>query len=347
MYKLVAEAYGLVHAAQRLKTLDTCIDAASIPQHVKALRPFVNSYRYLNLGIPGDDLSKALFYLVDLVKGAFLIDVHLLNKSYSELLKKSASLEHLYKIIGNFDLAISIASLKSDALLSTCSPLLISENKILNFTEAIHPLVEDCVPNSFSLTGKSAFITGSNMSGKSTFLRMVLINSILAQTLFICFAKSFSSTLLKSFSSIKIDDDLLEGSSYFFKEVEIMKHMADQISLPANNLFIIDEVFKGTNTVERISLAKALLHFLNNPANMVIASSHDLELIQLLSADFEMFHFTETIKDNSLYFDHTIKSGALKTTNAIKIIEMEKFPQAIIDEAYQMTKEFKAGNLLQ
>ena len=85
---------------------------------------------------------------------------------------------------------------------------------------------------------------------------------------------------------------------------------------------------------------------MNSPTSIVIASSHDLELIQLLSADFEMFHFSETIKNDSLHFDHTIKSGALKTTNAIKIIEIEKFPQAVIDEAYETTREFKTGNFL-
>ena len=98
--------------------------------------------------------------------------------------------------------------------------------------------------------------------------------------------------------------------------------------------------------MERISLAKAVLEFLNKNDNIVIASSHDLELIELLSKDFEMFYFTETIKDNYLNFDHTIKPGSLKTTNAIKIIEIENYPQSIIDEAYKMTREYKPGTFL-
>lgn len=181
------------------------------------------------------------------------------------------------------------------------------------------------------------------MSGKSTFLRTVLINSILAQILYICFAESYAASFLKPFSSITIEDDLLEGSSYFFEEVEIIKVMTEQVSVSANNLFVIDETFKGTNTLERISLAKAVLEFLNKNDNIVIASSHDLELIELLSKDFEMFYFTENIHENSLNFDHTIKPGFLKTTNAIKIAEIENFPQLIIDQAYKMTKEYKAG----
>jgi DNA mismatch repair ATPase MutS len=340
-FNMAGEVYGLIKCAERLQKTDTIIDSASIPEHLKSLNSFVNSYRFLNLGIPADDLSKAFFYLIELAKAAFLIDVHLLNRCYSQILQESDSIEELYKFIAEFDTAISIASLKSDTGFTTCTPVLISENKVLKFTNAIHPLIENCIPNSFSLENKSAFITGSNMSGKSTFLRTVLINSILAQTLFVCFAERYSSSFIKPFSSIKIEDDLLEGSSYFFKEVEIMKEMTEQISLPSRNIFIIDEVFKGTNTVERISLAKAILNFLNTSENIVIASSHDLELIELLSADFEMFHFTETIKDDHLNFDHTIKAGALKTTNAIKIVEIENFPESIIEEAYKMTHELK------
>ena len=339
-YRTLSEVYGLIKAAQRLEKIDTIIDSTSIPKNLKSLKSFVKNYRFLNFGIPGDDLSKALFYFLELIKACFLTEIHLLNNSYFQILKEKESLKKLYQFIGEFDVAISTASLKSDKRFITCIPNLIEEKKTLKFTNAIHPLIDDCIPNSFSLEDKSAFITGSNMSGKSTFLRTILINSILAQTLYFCFAETYTSSFIKPFSSIKIDDNLLEGSSFFFKEVEIIKQMTEQIS-SANNLFIIDEIFKGTNTIERISLAKAVLHFLNNSENMVIASSHDLELIELLSSDFEMVHFTETIKENQLIFDHTIKAGSLKTTNAIKIVEIENFPKSIVDEAYKMTREFK------
>ncbi len=342
-YQSVGEIYGLIKAAQRLQKTDTIIDGASIPEHLKSLKPFVKNYGLLNFGIPADDLTKAMFYILELIKACFLLELHLLNKSYLQIINQSESLKKLFEYVGEFDLAISVASLKSDTSFTTCIPDLISENKILKFTNATHPLIENCVPNSFSLAHQSAFITGSNMSGKSTFLRTILINSILAQTLYLCFAESYTASFLKPFSSITIEDDLFEGSSYFFTEVEIVKEMTEQVSLSPNHLFVIDETFKGTNTLERISLAKAVLEFLDNNENIVIASSHDLELIELISKDFELYYFTETIKDNYLKFDHTIKPGFLKTTNAIKIIEIEKYPQTIIDEAYRMTKEYKAG----
>ncbi len=345
-YQSVREIYGLIKAAQKLQKTGTIIEGTFIAEPLKSLKPFVKNYRFLNFGIPGDDLTKALLYFLELLKACFLLELHLLNNSFSQIINQRESLKELFKYIGKFDSAISMASLKSDTRFTTCIPELISENKILKFTNATHPLIEKCVPNSFSLQHQSAFITGSNMSGKSTFLRTVLINSILAQTLYLCFADSYTASFLKPFSSITIEDDLLDGSSYFFTEVEIVKKMTEQVSLSANHLFVIDETFKGTNTLERISLAKAVLEFLNKNDNIVIASSHDLELIELISKDFELYYFTETIKDNYLNFDHTIKPGFLKTTNAIKIIEIENYPQIIIDEAYKMTKEYKAGNFV-
>ena len=337
----VKEVYGLIKACRKLYKTDTNISGNILPTSLSYFRSFERRYQVLNMGIPDDDLSKVLFYMIEMVKSIFLFDIHLLNGSYQKVVNGVKPLKELYQYIGQLDTAISTASLKCDKTIQLCSPMFTSESKILKITKAVHPLIENCVPNSICLESKSAFITGSNMSGKSTFLRTVLINVLLAQTLYISFSESFLGTLAKPFSSITIEDDLLEGSSYFFTEVALIKTMSAQISRGTNNLFVIDEVFKGTNTVERISLAKAILKFLNNNTNIVIASSHDLELIEFLTPDFEMFYFSETIEGHQLQFDHTIKPGSLKTTNAIRIVEMEKYPKRVVEEAYEMAKKLR------
>lgn len=145
-------------------------------------------------------------------------------------------------------------------------------------------------------------ITGSNMSGKTTFLRTVMINSILAQTLYTCFAEEFNAPILKQFSSIRIDDSLLEGKSYYYEEVNIMASLIEEAKSGNQNLFILDEVFKGTNTVERIASAKAILSYLNGGNNIVIVSTHDIELSALLNQEYDLYHFTETIEDQQLHF---------------------------------------------
>ncbi|UJP64720.1 MutS-related protein [Mongoliitalea daihaiensis] len=199
-----------------------------------------------------------------------------------------------------------------------------------------HPLIEDCVKNDLTIDGKSILITGSNMSGKSTFLRTLAINSILAQTIYTCFADNFSTPLLKQFSSIRIDDNLLDGKSYYFQEVNIMSSLLSQVTLPNQNLFLLDEVFKGTNTVERIAAAKSILSYLNRNDNIVIVSTHDIELAEMLKKEYDLYHFTETINENKLHFDHTLKEGPLKTSNAIRILEQSGYPEEVIAEAKKL-----------
>ncbi len=176
------------------------------------------------------------------------------------------------------------------------------------------------------------------MSGKTTFLRTIIINSILAQTIYTCFAEKFETPILKQFSSIRIDDSLLEGTSYYLEEVNTMASLVKEVASPDQNLFILDEVFKGTNTIERIASAKAILSYLNRNDNIVIVSTHDIELSKMLEKEFDLYHFVETIENNEFRFDHKLKPGPLKTRNAIRILEISNYPKEIIDEAEQISK---------
>ncbi|MGY0406951.1 MAG: MutS-related protein [Polaribacter sp.] len=110
-------------------------------------------------------------------------------------------------------------------------------------------------------------------------------------------------------------------------------------------LFILDEIFKGTNTVERISGGKAILSFLNKKQHTVLVSTHDIELTELLEEDnFALFHFSEQIKEDALLFDHKIKKGKLKTRNAIKILDLYEYPPEIITEAKHIEFSYFSPN---
>jgi DNA mismatch repair ATPase MutS len=180
-------------------------------------------------------------------------------------------------------------------------------------------------------------LTGSNMSGKTTFIRTVAINSILAQTLNCCFAKSYNAPFYKIYSSIRITDDLLENTSYYLQEVLTVKELIDASNDKSPCLFVLDEIFKGTNTIERISGGKAILSYLNKINHTVLVSTHDIELTALLEKDnYDLYHFSEQIENNNLFFDHKIKAGKLKTRNAIKILDLYKYPSEIIKEAKEI-----------
>jgi DNA mismatch repair ATPase MutS len=107
------------------------------------------------------------------------------------------------------------------------------------------------------------------------------------------------------------------------------------------NLFIMDEVFKGTNAVERIAAAKAILSYLNRFENIVMVATHDVELAQMLSEEYDQYHFTETIQDGKLVYDHTIHPGVLKSKNAIRFLELSGYPTEIIAEARELTSLFQ------
>jgi hypothetical protein len=315
-----------------------------IENSISILKAFQQKLTLINFdnrsGIQAE-LSQLGTYLTELIKAALLIEVFTLYRIAKELENKKSSIQILFNYVGNIDSSISIASLRAGTL-KTCIPTLTSHSKELYVKSIYHPLIADCVKNDLSVKNKSILITGSNMSGKSTFLRTLMINSILAQSIYTCFADEFTSPILKQFSSIRIDDSLFDGKSYYFQEVSIMASLLEQVELTHQNLFVLDEVFKGTNTIERIATAKAILSYLNRKANIVIVSTHDIELADMLEKEFDLYHFTETVENNELHFDHSIKSGQLRTSNAIKILELSNYPADVITEARLISTTLRA-----
>jgi hypothetical protein len=310
----------------------------SIEDSIITLKSFQQRVALINLDNGSgmqSELSMLATYLTEVLKALFLIEVFALYKITSDLENKKNSIQALFTYVGNIDCSISIASLRAGEE-KTCIPTLVSPSKELFTRNLYHPLIKDCVKNDLSIMNKSILITGSNMSGKSTFLRTLTINSILAQTIFTCFADEFTSPILHQYTSIRIDDDLFDGKSFYFEEVNVTASLLEQVDSSHQNLFVLDEVFKGTNTVERIAAAKAILSYLNRKDNIVVVSTHDIELVDMLDHEYDLYHFTETVENNELHFDYHIKEGQLRTRNAIKILELANYPADIVREARQI-----------
>ena len=280
-----------------------------------------------------DNEFAAFFWIIiELVKIQFNLEYIIFFSFIDSINKEKESIENMFLFIGEIDAAISMASLKSDKY-SICTPTFTKTKQIVS-KEIYHPLIVNCIANDLKLIDKSMLLTGSNMSGKTTFIRTIAINSILAQTLNICFAKEYSAPFFKLYSSIRISDDILEGTSYYLEEVMTIKEFIEASKEDESHLFILDEIFKGTNTIERISGGKAILSFLNKQNHTVLVSTHDIELTTLLeNYNFELYHFSEQIENDELLFDHKLKRGKLKTRNAIKILELYNYPNEIIKDA--------------
>jgi DNA mismatch repair ATPase MutS len=283
------------------------------------------------------DIEAAYWFLIEVFKMVFLLEPILLYNSLENLRNSQKDLETVYRFVGEVDLCVSIASLHHEGT-AFCVPLLNNTDNKFTFENLCHPLIVNCVANSLT-TEKSMLITGSNMSGKTTFMRAIGLNYISGISLNTCFASSATLPNAKLLSMIRIEDDVTEASSYFFKEMKTMRSILSEVQATPFSIVLVDELFKGTNTVERIAISKAVLSFLSNQACQIFVSTHDLELADLLESEFELGYFSEVIEKDKLVFDFKLKKGIPPQRNAIRILELHGFPPEIIALSNEIVNE--------
>ncbi|WP_225865794.1 MutS-related protein [Dyadobacter aurulentus] len=289
------------------------------------------------------EIGQFVEYFIELIKALFLIEPVLLFATLRMLDSRRKDIGNVYHFVAGIDVALSVMNLRESVPYS-CEPTIGANNSKLIIREVYHPLIFEGVANDISLDPKSALLTGSNMSGKTTFIRTVGINAILGQTINTCLAEEFIMPFIKIHSSIRISDDLLSDKSYYFEEVSAVKQLLEESKSGACNLFLLDELFKGTNSVERIAVGKSVLSYLGQAGNFVLVSTHDRELADYLTETFAIYHFTEVINGNDIRFDYKIKPGKLATTNAIRILELNNYPPEVVHEALRLSAEMKVGN---
>jgi DNA mismatch repair ATPase MutS len=285
------------------------------------------------------DMEAAYWFLLELIKIVFLLEPLLLFSSLEVFRNKTKDIENAYRFVGEVDMIISIASLRH-GLANYCLPEISNQNYRVYFEDLLHPLVPNCVANTVT-SKKSILLTGSNMSGKTTLIRAIGLNIISGITLNTCYASSAKFSNSKLFSVIRIEDDLTNSSSYFFQEVNAIKNIIEQAMEETSSIILLDELFKGTNTVERIASAKAILSFLAKHNCQIFVSTHDIELTSMLQQEFELFHFSETVEGSKIEFDYKMKSGIPENGNAIRILEINGFPESIVTEAKNLALKIK------
>jgi DNA mismatch repair ATPase MutS len=283
------------------------------------------------------DYDAFVWGLLEIFKIFFLLEPLLLFGVLKRLNTKRREIENVFNFVGQVDVLMSIASLRN-GLKTFCLPVVNEETNNISATQIYHPLIEECVPNNINVSDKSILLTGSNMSGKTSFIRTIGLNVITGLTINTCFAQSITISRIRIYSAIRISDDLMNDKSYYFEEVLTIKEMIEKSENGKPNLFLLDEIFKGTNTVERISAGKAVLSSLSKNNNMVFVSTHDIELTDLLASEFELFHFSEIIENKNIDFDYKLKDGKLKNRNAIRILQINDYPENIIREAIELSK---------
>ncbi|MGA9293079.1 MAG: hypothetical protein WBV81_10800 [Ignavibacteriaceae bacterium] len=208
------------------------------------------------------------------------------------------------------------------------------DENIFDAKNIAHPLIpfQKTVPNDFriNIRGEVIIITGSNMSGKSTFLKTIGMNLALAFSGSVVNAASLSTGLFRIFTSINITDSVIDGISYFYAEVKRLKNLLTELNKESTVpiFFLIDEIFKGTNNKERLIGSQSYIKALAGKNCTGIISTHDLELIKLEDEIPGIFnyHFKEEIIDSKMLFKYKIIKGPSPTTNALKIMKLEGLP---------------------
>jgi MutS-like protein len=275
-------------------------------------------YEYLNL-----------LFLFDI--NAFVFGTHAIEKS-------RGLLREIFDAIGYIDMVQSIVMWRR-SLASWTAPTMTAPGKRLEVRGLFHPLLAQPVSNSIQIDNTSVLITGSNMSGKTTFIRTLGVGAVLAQSLNTVCAEAWTGPFLSVRSSIARSDSLLDGKSQYFAEIESVLTLIRSRDEQRQHLFLLDELFRGTNTIERVAAASAVLSYLNNGQDIVVVATHDLELLELLGGNYQPYHFREQVAGGQISFDFLLRSGASSTRNAIEMLKLKGYPDSIVTHALKVVNE--------
>ena len=328
--------------SQGLLYLRNIIISAKKIQEIKhpALEEYNNKIKELLKELKGIDSATRPIQLANTGGGVFevltipfLLEETAFYRIASLLDEKREYILDLYYLIGEIESYMSIASYKEEIKEKYTKPKFI--NKVgINIVDGIHPLIKDAVPNSINFEKRGIVLTGTNMAGKSTFLRMIGLNIIFAQTFNFTLTKKYEACFFNIVSSISTSDDVTLGKSYYMAEAEALLRIIKALDLDLPVFCPIDEIFRGTNPIERIASSAEILKYINSKDSISIVATHDRELTDILKENYDFFYFSEKVDSKGLNFDYKLKRGVSKTRNAIKLLDHIGYPKEIIKKSY-------------
>lgn len=273
--------------------------------------------------------QPVVVYLAWWLNLAFLLELVVHAWSVERFVRLRDRLAPTFELLGELDAAIAVASFLASRP-AHCRPA-IATGPRLEIEEGCHPLLADGVPNTLRLDRRSALVTGSNMAGKTTFVKMLGMNTILGRTLGFCLASRAVLPPLPVMASIHGVHSVASGKSHYFAEIEAIRAFLDREGWAGGGLFVIDEPFSGTNTVERVAIARAVLAALGEHS-LVLVTTHDVELQAMLRERYALYHFQED-PDVDGFFDYRLRPGPATARNAIRLLARMDFPEDVVADA--------------
>ena len=285
-------------------------------------------------------MGREADFIYEYLNIIFLIEVRAFYSLLAAIEKFERQLKQIVTTIGFVDAMISAASYRAQ-LGSFVEPTFLISEPFLKIEEASHPLLKGPVPNTISVESGGVLITGSNMSGKTTFLKTIGVNAILAQTINTCLAKEYKASFFQIKTLIGRKDNVIEGKSYYLDEIIALLRIINALEKNIPCLCLLDEIFRGTNSVERISASVEVLLYLGRHNCQVFAATHDLELTELVKSSYSNFHFLEKITEEGISFNFKLLKGPSTTRNAIKLLRHVGYPEEIADAADSRIQKIK------
>ena len=311
---------------------------------LKELRKTLKDISGLNQWFVGTDFSAnaatdILSGILVIVKMLTHVDLFVFYRMLGTVASHTEEIDRMNSILGKMEADITISAFRNTLPYFAVPQF---TDKSMKIEDAIHPLIKEPVANSFRLE-RGMLLTGSNASGKSTFLKTVAICALLAQTIQTVPAREYVAERYRLYSSMSLRDDLEAKESYYMAEIRSIKRIIEAVSKEGVKvLCFVDEVLRGTNTVERIAAASEIMRSFSGGNMLCFAATHDIELTQLLVDVYDNYHFEEQIENNDILFPYKLLKGPANTRNAIKLLGMMGYPDELIENA-----EWMAGCFLQ
>lgn len=280
---------------------------------------------------------------MQIVEDYLMILLHLDLLRFNSLLcvvqENRSAVYGLLEQIGRLELALATASYR-EMMPLTAVPELRSDNRPhLRAEKLYHPLIAEPVANSIAVD-RPVLLTGSNASGKSTFLKTAAVNAILAQSIHTVLAERYEGPFCRVLSSMALRDSIVSGESYYIVEIKSLKRIMQAAEEKPLVFCFVDEVLRGTNTVERIAASSQILKSLAEKGALCFAATHDIELTDLLQGEYANYHFEEEVHDGDVWFSYQLLPGKATTRNAIRLLSVMGYKDSVIQAAEESARHF-------
>lgn len=275
-----------------------------------------------------------LFEYLNLI---FMIPFIAYNFVITRLSKHNQEAINLWKVLGEMEVAAAVLNFRTYFPVS-CQPTFTEGG--VQAEDIYHPLVDYAVVNPVDWQ-QDTLVTGSNASGKSTYVKSIAISAILAQTINTAIAEQFTLQPGHVLTSMAVEDDILAGDSYFVAEIKSIERLLKQVEKGERCYCFIDEILKGTNTIERIAASSSVVTWLAGYPSLSFVATHDIELTEILKNYCDNVHFEETVtEEQGITFDYVLKQGPAVTRNAIALLKVMDYPEKIVTQAQKEARCF-------